>query len=118
MGPTYAKEILSRPWTPTSGSGGFLPDPELTNYYAPDQNYNTMNYNNPQVTSLIQRGRQVVDLAERGRIYREMLKIMYDDPPGAIVYHPVDTRAMKSNLDGPGTGLPGGPAVAGNVVLR
>jgi hypothetical protein len=27
-----------------------------------------------------------------------MLKIMYDDPPGAIVYHPVDIRAMRSNL--------------------
>jgi peptide/nickel transport system substrate-binding protein len=94
----YAKEILSKTLDAYVGFWVLPPDPELTNYYAPDQNYNTMNYNNPQVTSLIQRGRQVVDLAERGRIYREMLKIMYDDPPGAIVYHPVDIRAMRSNL--------------------
>ena len=60
-----------------------------------------MNYSNPQVTALLLKGRQVVDPKQRGQIYREMQKVMYDDPPGAIVYYPVDIRAMKSSLSVP-----------------
>jgi len=99
--PVYAKKLLAKAWDVHVGFWVLPPDPELTNYYAPDQAFNTINYNNPQVTSLLQRGRQIVDLKERGRLYREMQKVMYDDPPGAIVYYPVDIRAMRANLSVP-----------------
>jgi hypothetical protein len=43
----------------------------------------------------------VVDLRERGRLYRDLQKVMYDDPPGAIVDYPADIRAMRSTLSVP-----------------
>jgi peptide/nickel transport system substrate-binding protein len=99
--PVYVKKLLARAWDAHVGFWVLPPDPELTNYYAPDQAFNTINYNNPQVTALLQQGRQIVDLKERGRLYRELQKVMYDDPPGAIVYYPVDIRAMKATLSVP-----------------
>lgn len=99
--PVYAKKLLGKAWDAHVGFWVLPPDPELTNYYGPDQSFNTINYNNPNVTALLQKGRQVVDINERGKIYREMLGVMYNDPPGAVVYYPLDIRAMRSNLSAP-----------------
>ena len=99
--PVYVKKLLGRAWDVHVGFWALPPDPELTNYYGPDQAFNTINYANAQVTSLLQRGRQVVDLRERGRLYKEVQKVMQDDPPGAIVDYPVDLRAMRSALSVP-----------------
>ena len=99
--PVYVKKLLSKQWEAYVGFWVLPPDPELTNYYAPDATFNPGNYSNRQVTSLLQKGRRTTDLKERAQVYREMQKIMVDDPPGVFIYYPVDIRAMRSNLNVP-----------------
>jgi peptide/nickel transport system substrate-binding protein len=99
--PVYVKNLLSRTWVAHAGFWVLPPDPDLTNYYAPGQSFNTVNYNNPEVTKLLQQGRQVVDLKERTKIYKKLQEVMYNDPPGAILFYPMDIRAMKKDLTVP-----------------
>lgn len=95
----YAEKLLGGEWVAHVGFWTLPPDPDLTNYYAPNQSFNTIHYNNPKVTELLQEGRSTTNQEQRADMYKELQAVMYDDPPGAILYFPEDVQAMRSNLN-------------------
>lgn len=99
--PVYVEKLLGGQWVAHVGFWVLPPDPDLTNYYAPDQSFNTVHYNNPRVTELLQQGRATADPEERAAIYKELQAVMYDDPPGVIMFYPQDIQAMRAGLNTP-----------------
>lgn len=96
--PVYVEKLLGGQWVAHVGFWVLPPDPDLTNYYAPGQSFNTVQYDNPEITALLQAGRATSDQSERAEIYREFQRVMYEDPPGIVLYYPQDIQAMRANL--------------------
>ena len=97
--PVYVQKLLGGQWVAHVGFWVLPPDPDLTNYYAPDQSFNTVHYDNADVTRLLQAGRATADLDQRAQIYKQMQEVMYNDPPGVFLFYPEDIRAMRAGLD-------------------
>lgn len=96
--PVYVQKLLGGEWVAHAGFWVLPPDPDLTNYYGPGQSYNTVHYNNPRVTELLQAGRATSDQAERAAIYKELQQVMFEDPPGVVLFYPQDIHAMNTRL--------------------
>lgn len=96
--PVYVQKLLGGEWVAHAGFWVLPPDPDLTNYYGPGQSYNTVHYDNPRVTELLQAGRAASDQSERAEIYKELQSVMYDDPPGVVLFYPQDIQAMNARL--------------------
>jgi peptide/nickel transport system substrate-binding protein len=96
--PVYVQKLLGGEWVAHAGFWVLPPDPDLTNYYAPGQAFNTVHYDNPRVTELLEAGRATSDQAERAEIYKELQQVMYEDPPGVVLFYPQDIQAMNARL--------------------
>lgn len=96
--PVYVQKLLGGEWVVHAGFWVLPPDPDLTNYYAPGQSFNTIHYDNQRVTELLAAGRASSDQAERAASYKELQAVMYDDPPGIVLFYPQDIQAMNARL--------------------
>ena len=97
--PVYVQKLLGGEFVAHVGFWVLPPDPDITNYYAPGQSFNTIDYDNPEVTALLKEGRATADQAKRATVYKQLQQVMYDDPPGVLLFYPEDIRAMRTDLN-------------------
>lgn len=62
--------------------------------------FNLVGYANPEVDSLLERGRTTFEPAERTRIYRRMHAIIAQDQPYAFLYAPDSLSALSRKFEG------------------
>ncbi|MBI4279970.1 MAG: hypothetical protein HY660_16080 [Armatimonadetes bacterium] len=90
----------------TVPSGWPDPDVETTNYLHSRGPANTQGYANPRVDELLERGRRLVTVKDRGPVYHELQKVLADDVPWIwLVWIP-----WMHSWSAKFTGYTGGPA--------
>lgn len=62
-------------------------DPDQYVMWHSSQATNFTNYKNTRIDSLLEKGRQIVDLAERKTIYQEFQQYLLEDPPAIFLKH-------------------------------
>jgi peptide/nickel transport system substrate-binding protein len=76
------------------------PDPDLYDYFHTNGDLNQINYSNPQLDELLERGRATTDQAERAEIYNEVQRLLVEEQPGIFLYYPIEVRAVNNRLQG------------------
>ncbi|MFA4992275.1 MAG: peptide-binding protein [Candidatus Omnitrophota bacterium] len=76
--------------------------------------FNFVGYSNPEIDELLLKGRRIFDQEERGRIYRRIHEILYDDQPYLFLYVP-DALPI---LHGRFKGIEVGPAGIGHNFIK
>jgi len=62
--------------------------------------FNSGYYANPQVDRLLEQARRTTDRAERGRLYRQVERVVHDDAPWAVVASGVQTAVTTTQVEG------------------
>ena len=88
-------DLATNTWT-------WIYDPDLlvTGWYDPDGGFNFGKSNNKKVISLIEAGREEVDLAKRTKIYWEIEKLLYDNYEDVYLYYPKAVTLFRKNVQG------------------
>ena len=88
-------DLATNTWT-------WIYDPDLlvTGWYDPDGGFNFGKSNNKQVISLIEAGREEVDLAKRTKIYWDIEKLLYDNFEDVYLYYPRAVTLFRKNVHG------------------
>lgn len=76
------------------------PDPDLFNAIGCKGSQNRFFYCNQRVDDLIAQARAKATPAERAPIYKEIQRLVADDPPGVFLYYPLEVRAVSKRLQG------------------
>ncbi len=83
------------------------PDPDVTIYYSSKDipakggaGQNTMEYDNPKVDELLDKGATTLDQTKRATIYREMAAIIRDDLPMLPIFQYARIEGTKDKLIG------------------
>ncbi|MBI2061371.1 MAG: peptide-binding protein [Nitrospirae bacterium] len=63
--------------------------------------YNFVDYNNPEVDHLLERGRVTFEQAERQKIYRRIHRLIHDDLVYIFLYYPEATPVVHRRFEGP-----------------
>ncbi len=80
---------------------GSPPDPDvLSNYYHPDDNIIDSPYDNPDVTDLLEEGRQTFDEDERREIYDEVQELVMTDAPVGFIARETFIDGASSQVSG------------------
>jgi peptide/nickel transport system substrate-binding protein len=85
-------------WTRWSGR----PDPD-GNTYAHFHSKGGMNfggYANAKVDEALDKARQILDHAERRKLYTDAIKVLQEDVPVGFLWHPVEPKAMSKAVRG------------------
>lgn len=101
--PSFMESILNGK-APMYGLGWVadIPDPDsfLYNLFHSHGSYNTFNYANPRVDSLLDRGRIEIDSQVRWKIYSGLEKMILGDAPIVPMEHAVDVFAFQPYVKG------------------
>lgn len=81
-------------------SGRIDPDGNLYRFYKTGANNNYTGFSNERVDELLELGRTESDTQERIKIYEEINQIIWDEAPYINLYHEIDFKAYKSNVNG------------------
>lgn len=80
---------------------GSPPDPDvLSNFYHPADNIIDSPYDNPEVTSLLEDGRETFVEADRREIYDEIQELVMADAPVGFLARETFTDGARSSVDG------------------
>ncbi len=63
--------------------------------------YNFVDYVNPRVDELLEKGRRIFDQGQRKQIYREIHSILADDLPYIFLYYPESLPTVHKRVRGP-----------------
>ncbi len=83
-----------------SWSTGVDPDSLMTNLFTKDGSFNHNKYDNPRVTELVLAARKTSNLEERGRYYKEMMKLVMDDAPWCMIVYGIERHVGSKKVDG------------------
>jgi peptide/nickel transport system substrate-binding protein len=72
--------------------------PRLQGAMIPGNTYNT--WEDAEMTAMIEKISATVDTEERGKLYAELQKMMYDDPPFIYLYQPNIFEATRTGVEG------------------
>jgi peptide/nickel transport system substrate-binding protein len=72
--------------------------PRLQGALIPGNTYNT--WEDPKITELIEKISATVDRDERAKLYGEIQKLMFDDPPFIYLYQPNIFEAVRAGVEG------------------
>jgi len=86
-------------------SGGVDPEQFLASPFQKGGGFNLFPYENSRVEELIKQTRQTTDLEQRGRAYKEAVKIISDDSPVVFTTHGIDRYVGSKNVQGWFVGL-------------
>ena len=83
-------------------STGVDPDSLITNILTKDGSFNYIKYDNPRVTELIVQARSVVgcSLQERGKLYKEAMRLIMDDVPWTVLTYGIDRHVGHKKAQG------------------
>jgi peptide/nickel transport system substrate-binding protein len=81
------------PWCPDPGYSNYL-------YFHKDSFVNYSNYENEEVSRMIDAGLQTIDEPERERLYTEVQKIYMTEAPWVFIVRPDPALAMRDNVSG------------------
>ena len=86
------------------GWGGDVDPDNLYTLFATGLSNNFPKYSNPEVDKLLNDGRATTDLAKRGEIYKQVVKILNQDQPFIVFYNnPQISTARKNVMNYPQT---------------
>jgi len=79
-------------------------DPDLYNVWhssmAVPGGLNFIGYKNPELDALLEKGRHVVDRAERKKIYDKAQEILHEDQPYCFLYSPMALNVVSARIQG------------------
>lgn len=81
-------------------------DPDSYSIWACDGSFNDIGYCNKRVDELMNKGRDVVDQAQRTVIYQEIQQILAQEQPYTWLYFPNNTEGIATKVKGPVTPNP------------
>ena len=61
---------------------------------------NRVRYNNPEIDSLLEKGRSTIDPQERKKYYNKVQEILQQDLPYISLWHNQNVALVKENIDG------------------
>ncbi len=79
------------------------PDPDNFTYvlfHSSVEGFFSSNYRNPEVDSLAERARAVMDREERDRLYRELSRVVVKDAPSVFLLHRRNLVAHRPDVEG------------------
>ena len=80
------------------------PDPDGNTYQffhtASGTSLNWSSFSNPRVDELLEKTREASDLAERKKLYSEMIKVLQDEMPALFIVHPIEPKAFSPKVQG------------------
>jgi peptide/nickel transport system substrate-binding protein len=81
-------------------SGRPDPDGNMYSWFHTGGGFNTMQYSNPQVDALLEKGRTDSDQAQRTSDYQQAEQIILQDASYVFIYHGVNIQATTNNIKG------------------
>jgi len=84
------------------GDTGPDPDPYAAwhSSQATDNGRNIAAYKSQEADSLMEKARRTSDLQERQKLYYSFQKVFHDDVPSLLLYYPVQTYYVRTNIKG------------------
>jgi len=77
---------------------GLAPTADVTNAFSCKGGQNRFAYCNPKVDALLAEASATADAQRRNASYREVQKILAEDPPGIWLYFPKEVRAINARV--------------------
>ncbi|MEW6047682.1 MAG: ABC transporter substrate-binding protein, partial [Bacillota bacterium] len=86
--------------TPVGWSGRAEPDQNIYAFFYTNGGFNNSGYSNPTVDQLLDQSRLAGNLADRKRIYHDVLTVLRDELPYIYLYHPNVVIALRRDVQG------------------
>jgi peptide/nickel transport system substrate-binding protein len=92
---TFLEMLRKKEFTFGAYGGDSYPDPDPNYYTTYHSRRNNVQYSNANVDTLLERGRVTMDLQERKKIYREIVRIVNDEAP--VIWYAIGPYAFVSH---------------------